>query len=247
MHFAFLPQVLKLPLRRYRRHFGIAAPKVVVRNYMPTMWIVASICLLILLLISAWLLTQSKQPARQDTDIEALQLKINELNKELLIANASAGTGGNALSIERAVQQQLLTRVQELESENTALREEFLLIERLLTSPENNPGVHIEGFHVTEQVKGGFGYRVLLSFQSDRPKTGFKGHLQILVNYRLDNHEQQLTLPEKKSDLPQFAIEVSHFLRRTGEFHLPPSASLLSVEAQILQGGDVKSKRTVQF
>lgn len=51
---------------------------------------------------------------------------------ELVLLRSVAGSAQNALSIERAVHQQLLLKIGALEAENGALKEEMKILERLM-------------------------------------------------------------------------------------------------------------------
>lgn len=61
-------------------------------------------------------------------ELDSLHQQIAEQKDELSLLRSKAGTGQNAVSIERAAQQQLLAELQRLERENAALKEDILCL-----------------------------------------------------------------------------------------------------------------------
>lgn len=231
----------------FSRHFGIAAPRVVVRSRFPiSCFGLLLLCVGGVFFALAGLVFIRPFPDESGYECQLLTHKLAEATQELHALRSTAATGQNVLSIERAAQQKLWDRVQVLEAENAALKEEELLVERLLTA-KGKEGVRVEGFRISEQGQGVFNYRVLLAFQADRNVQEFRGNLQLLIRYRDNGVEHELVMPDKKSDLPQFVIEVKHVSRHSGVFELPLGASLVSVEARILKGDLLKSKYRVQL
>ncbi|AXS79067.1 hypothetical protein HYN24_02825 [Dechloromonas sp. HYN0024] len=236
-----------LKLRRFRRRFGIAAPKVVVRSHLPVLWIVLPAVLLALLLGAiGWLLAQRSEAGALGREMEALQHQLQIQREELNILRSTAGTGKNAANIERATQLQLLGKIQSLEAQNAALKEDILLFERLIPVAGEAASVRVESFRVAQEAHGRFHYRLLLAFQPDKQNTEFRGRLQLVINYVLAGSKIQLVLPDKPEGLPQYQLEIKHFLRREGVFDLPGGAVLQDIEARVLQGDTLKSKRIAQ-
>ena len=122
-----------LKLRRFRRNFGIMAPKVVVRGHVPWYLLALPIVLLALLLgLGGWMVAQRSQAGVLEQEVDGLRQQLLTQREELALLRSTAGTGQNAVNIERATQQQLLGRLQVLESQNAALKEDVLLFERLI-------------------------------------------------------------------------------------------------------------------
>jgi hypothetical protein len=237
-----------LRLRRFRRRFGIAAPKVVVRSHLPWQWLALPVVLLVLLVgVLGWLVAQKNQAGALGLDIEGLRQQELAQREELNILRSTAGTGQNAVSIERATQQQLLARIQGLEAQNAALKEDILLFERLIPVAGEVAAIRIENFRVAQEVPGHFRYRLLLAFQPDRQSPDFRGRLQLVINFALFGKRGLILLPDKREALAEYQLELKHFLRREGAFELPEGAVLQSMEARVLQGDTLKSKQLAQL
>ncbi|NTV72227.1 MAG: hypothetical protein HGA71_19065 [Azonexaceae bacterium] len=239
---------VNLRLRRFRRRFGIAAPKVVVRSQFSWRWLALSALLSVFLVGSiGGYIAQSAEDGAFLQEVQGLRKQILAQREELTILRSAAGTGQNAVNIERASQQQLLARIQGLEAQNAALKEDMLLFERLVPMAGDGPVVRIEGFRVVQKAPRRFSYRMLLAFQPDRLTPDFRGRLQLLVSFAQSGKHMQFVLPNKRDTSAEYQIEIQRFLRREGEFELPESASLLGVEARILQGDTLKSKLSAQL
>jgi len=230
-----------------RRRFGITAPRVVVRSHFPWFWFALPALLMLLLLTAAWFLVERKETGEVGRELAELRLQLQEQRDELLLLRASAGTGQNAVSIERATQRQLLARIEGLERENQALKEDMLLFERLIPVVGEEAVIRVENFRVINEGGGRYRYRILLAFQPGRQSPEFRGRLQLVVGFRQAAKDMQLTLPEKRDASNEYQLELKHFLRREGVFQLPAGAQLKGVEARVLQGDTLKVKRLAQF
>lgn len=237
-----------LRLRRFRRRFGIAAPKVVVRSHLPWQWLALPVVLLALLVgVVGWLMAQRNETGTLGQEVEVLRQQLLAQQEELNILRSGAGVGRNAVSIERATQQQLLGRIQGLEAQNAVLKEDILLYERLIPVAGEGAAIRIENFRVAQEVPGRFRYRLLLAFQPDSQNPDFRGRLQLVVNIDISGKRGQLLLPDKRESLAEYQFELKHFLRREGVFELPVGAVLLGVEARVLQGDTLRFKRLAQL
>lgn len=237
-----------LKLRRFRRRFGITAPKVVVRSHLPWRWLALPALLLVLLVgVVGGLVAQRNEAGTLSQDLEVLRQQLLVQREELNILRSTAGTGQNAVSIERATQQQLLGRIQVLETQNAALKEDILLFERLIPVAGESASVRVENFKVVQEANTRYRYRLLVAFQPDRQNPDFHGRLQLAIAYLHSGKERQLLLPERRDGAAEYSLETKHFLRREGVFELPEGAALRTVEARVLQGDTLKSKRLAQL
>ena len=85
-----------LKLRKFRRRFGIAAPKVVVRTHLPWQWLaVPAVLLLLLVGVAGWLIAQRNEAGAMALEIDRLhresQSQLEELKTHRLAAGAEFG------------------------------------------------------------------------------------------------------------------------------------------------------------
>jgi hypothetical protein len=219
-----------------------------VRSHLPWHWFVLPVVLLLLVVGAAgWLVTQRKEAGTLGREVEGLRQQLEVQREELNILRSTVGTGQNAVNIERASQQQLLGKIQSLEAQNAALREDMLLFERLIPVAGEAASVRVENFRVVREPQGHFRYRLLLAYQSDKQNPDFRGHLQLAINFSMLGKNTQLLLPDKRETSSEYQLELKRFLRREGVFKLPEGAVLQSVEARVLQGDTLKFKGLAQL
>ncbi len=239
---------VSLKLRRFRRRFGITAPRVVVRGHLPWPWLLALAGVVLLLIVGiVWALLQHDEAGVLERELEKQHQLIQAQREELNLLRSTAGTEQNAVHMERAAQQQLLARIRGLEQENASLKEDMLLFERLIPVAGDEAALRIENFRLIPEGRGRYRYRLLFAFQSSKQAPDFRGRLQLAIGFSLAGKEQQLLLPERGNANADFLVEMKHFLRREGVFELPPEAVLGSVEARILVGDTLKAKRMAQL
>lgn len=237
--FSMPTPAVSLRLKRFRRRFGISAPRVVVRSVLPRPWLLFACAVgVVFVFATAWFFHSAGFMG--DAQLAELREQLQVQQGELSMLRSTVGTGQNAVSMERAAQQQLIARIQELESENAALKEDMLIFERLIPVAGQEAQARIESFRVLSEASTRYRFRLLLAFQSAQRGSGFRGTYEVLAVFRLpDGTSQQLVLPEGKGAV----VEVLHFLRREGLIELPAGATLISVEARLFQGGKLVAKQ----
>lgn len=238
---------ISVKVKRIKRRFGISAPRVVVRSHLPWYWFAVPIVLgLSLIAAIFWVVMQKNEAGVMAFELEHLQQTTQSQRKELDLLRSTAGTSQNAVEIEKAAQQQLMLKIRDLELENSALKEDMRLFERLIPTVGEEAVVRIESFRVNHDIDSRYQYRLVLAFQPNKQNPTFSGQLQLVANYTLAGKEFELVLPEKQSTKDRFQVNLKNFLRLEGPLVLPTDAELKSVEARILQGGKLKVKQVVQ-
>lgn len=130
-----------LKLKRFRRRFGIAAPRVTVRSHIGWQWYAAALAVLVALIATvAWSFAQHGEAAELAEELRELRSQLADKNEELARLRAGAATEQNAVQMERSTQQQLISRIKVLERENAGLKEDVSLFERLLKDCPRKPG-----------------------------------------------------------------------------------------------------------
>lgn len=239
---------VSLRLRKLRRRFGMTASRVVVRRYLPWQWLLLlGMSFFLLLSAAIWLVVQRNEVGVVGQELESLKRQIDEQRDELDLLRSTTGTRQNLANIERASQQQLLMRIDGLERENVALKEDIRLFERLIPVVGEAGEVRVENFRVIRELGLRYRYRLLLAFQPAKHSPEFRGRLELRVTFQQGGKEMQLLLPEKRDLAGEYQLEIKHFLRREGGFELPTGAVLKLVEARILQGDSLKFRRLAQL
>lgn len=232
-------------LRKFRHRFGIAAPRVVVKTHWPLRWkltLWAAGVVLVCVLAGVFPLLFDSAVVAGGEGRRELELQ----RRELLHLRSTAGTGENSAILERVVQQRLLARIDSLERENAALKEDVRLFERLVPAVASESQVRIGSFRVLSVGGASYRYQLLLAFQPDRQVPDFKGRLQLIVDHGGDAGEGRLVLPDG-GDSAGYPLEIRHFIRREGEFVLPAGQLVKSVEVRIFQGDVLRARQLAQL
>ena len=239
---------VSLKIKKFRRRFGITAPRVVVRTHVAWHWYVAGgalVALVVLMMVG--LALQRGDAGAMEKELESLRNQVRQLDEELLGFRSVAGAELSAVQMERSTQQRLLDRVRALELENAALKEDMLLFERLIPEAGEEGAIRLEHFRVVSDGEQRLRYRVLMSFRSGKQAPEFRGRLEFLVTFVMQGKTQEMVIPSRRERAGEFQLEVRNFLRKEGAFELPAGTHLQSVEARILQGDTLKAKRLAQL
>lgn len=121
-------------LRRLRGRFGISAPQLAVRMHVPWHLRAFSIGVIVVVLlgVTAWVFDFGRQFAGFDQgELSALQAANAVLEEEVVRLRGLLAASENDLQIEKAVQKQLTDQHSALVEENTRLKEELVVLERL--------------------------------------------------------------------------------------------------------------------
>lgn len=241
---------ITLRVKKFRRRFGITAPRVAVRAHHGWHWntaILAGGGAVIAVL--AWSFAQYGETAALKAELSTVREQLQGTQGELGRYRQSSGTEQNVVEMERTAQRQLASRLKALEAENAGLKEEIALFERLVPPAAGNETlVRVERLRVSKDGDGGlYRYRLLLGFQGTKQIREFRGRLQLRVNYAVGGRDQQLALPAQGDSAAEYQVDIRHFLRKEGVITLPPGARLKGVEASVFQGDTLKAKGSAQL
>lgn len=131
-----------LKLKKFRRRFGIAAPRVTVRSHIGWQWYATALGALVAMITGiVWSLAQQGEASELVREIRELRQQLGDRNEELILLRAGAATEQNAVQMERSAQQSLVSRIKELERENASLKEDVSVYERLIKECPRKAGV----------------------------------------------------------------------------------------------------------
>lgn len=249
-----------IKLKRLRQRFGINAPKLAIRTHVAWYWQALAIIAIVAITLAcaAWVYDAGRKMAGQQTEnpaeeIRSLRNHVMELDSELTKLRTLAGTGESSLQMERAALKQLANQVKSLEGENAALREDLAFFEGLMPGAEANvneaeaeAGLRIDHLRIEPTpLADEYRYRLLVINNAGRQTKSIRGNLELIVKVRLDGKDAMINVPsETGNEKQRFNFEIKHFHRLEGVFAVPHGASVLSVEARLLQDGVVRAKQS---
>ncbi len=247
MSWPFSGSRLALILRRLRGRFGISAPQVSVRTQVP--WHLRILGILAVFGFAAGLAWWAYDTGLRTAGFE--QRESGELLDELRVANGKleeeAGSlrslltaSESSLQIERASQKLLSEKNSALVDENSKLREELAVFERLtkMESMRDNE-VALDQLNVRmDALPGHYRFSFLIALQGARRGKETRLNLQILVTPRGGASGAKIALPrQQENDPAQYEIMMRNFRRIEGKFVLPVGVTPSGVEIRILEAG----------
>ncbi|HRE17384.1 MAG TPA: hypothetical protein PLW86_10045 [Rhodocyclaceae bacterium] len=232
-----------LRLRRFRRRFGMTAPRVSVRTHVAWYWYALALLVLIAGVAAVvWWLAKQGEVSLMENEVLGLRSQVQSQDAEIIRLRLLTGTEQSAVQVERTAQQQLLSRLKQLEQENALLKEDMALFERLVPADVAESTLRIERLGLlAEPESGKYRYRLLLRFQPGKQEKEFRGRLQLTLTYLLAGKEALINFPAGKEAPGEYMIDVRNFLRKEGMISLPAGARVKRIEARVLQGGTVRA------
>lgn len=234
-------------LTRWRRRFGIAAPRVSVRSEVA--WYLRWTGLIVVLacsaVLAAWMYDAGRRFAGFDRSEVEQELgnarrDLAETRAELDRLRAVANAADSRLAIERTAQLKLAQQIRGLEQETARLREELAIFESMLSAESRaaNP-LSINRFSVVPDVlPGEYRYRLLLLLApGSRRDRDFQGRLELVVTLSEGDKSAMMTFPETGDpSAAAFRLAFRHFHRVEGIFRVDPKAKVESVQVRVYEG-----------
>ncbi|MDB5896682.1 MAG: hypothetical protein JWP22_1040 [Ramlibacter sp.] len=233
-------------LKLLRRRLTISAPRMKVRSATPwpLRWAAAAIVLGFCGAISLWAFELGKDIAGVDrvSKDELLQLRddVAKLRLERDRVQSILNTSGSAITVERATQERLATRIRVLETENRTLRQDLGFFEKLMPA-SGAEGVAIRGLQAEVLAGTQLKWQVLV-IQAGRNAPEFRGKLEVNFSGTMDGKPWMMPLPEG----PQ-ALQFRQYRRVEGMVDLPPQAIVKNVSARVVEGSISRAVQNVSL
>jgi hypothetical protein len=237
-------------LKRFRRRFGISAPKMTVQTHVAWYWrwLGMLVFLSLVLAMAAWMYDTGRRFAGFDrgelqNEFARLRESMAQLEGEAARLRSISNASESRLRIEQSAQAQLATQVKALEDENNRLREELGFFENLVPSERRGEKVSIHRFKVERDVlPGEYRYRLLV-LQGGRLDREFHGSLQLVVEMQQEGRDVTIIIPDAaEMGNVAFKLNFKYFRRVEGAFRVPAKAKVRTIQARILENGSNEAR-----
>ncbi len=234
-----------LRLKRLRRRFGIAAPRVAIRTHVPWYWRwLTSTVLLVVSVALAWIAFDlgRRYAGFNASEAQGTQSRLQELNAKMELENAVlrkevAGIE-RKLQIELSAQGNLTGQIRALSEENALLKEDLAFFQTLMASGSDPGGVTVNRFRIErDALPGEYHYRLLI-VQSKQRVREFRGSLQLIVDYERNGTPAVITYPEESDDTQAYNLRFKFYQRVEGTFTLDPDAVINAVQVRVMKNGN---------
>lgn len=243
-------------LRRLRGRFGIAAPQLAVRTHVPWYLRVISVVVLLaaLLALAVWVYDTGRRMAGFDHS------EAGQITKELRAANASLEeevarlrslltASQSSQQIEQSAQQLMAEQNKALVIENSRLKEELAVFERLtkLEGGKAEGEITLDRLTVrTDMPPGRYRFSFLIALQGAKRGKETKLNLQLVVKPRGATTDAKITFPRRDDpDVAQYDVSLRNFKRVEGKFEVPTGFAVGTVEIRILEAGVLKASKSL--
>ncbi|RJX33066.1 MAG: hypothetical protein C4516_02740 [Oxalobacter sp.] len=181
--------------------------------------------------------------------VDALDTRVKqlELDRERLISELNAAA--SEINIERATQKPFQDQIKALELENTKLKEDLSFFESLLPTNTGAKGISIQSLSLELVNPNQVRYRILVTQGGGkRDKREFYGQLQLVVTVLQEGNSAMITFPkDRTADAEKYNFRFKHYQRLEGTLTLPAGAIIKSVQAKILERGQVRAQQSASL
>jgi cell division protein FtsB len=184
-------------------------------------------------------------PAKEQ--LSQLKQEVEKLDSEREKLSSTANSADSELNFERSTQKQLVTQVQTLTAENNKLKEDLAFFENLIPATNGPEGVRIGAFKADASNKTQIQYRLLV-MQGGKNVQDFVGELQFLLTVVDNGKTVTLTLPEiKNNDTDRLKLSFKYYQRLEGTLSVPEGAVIKTLQARILDKGQLRTFQSINF
>jgi cell division protein FtsB len=184
-------------------------------------------------------------PAKEQ--LSQLKQQVEKLDSEREKLSSTANSADSELNIERSTQKQLATQVQALTVENNKLKEDLAFFENLIPATNGPEGVRIGAFKADASNKTQVQYRLLV-MQGGKNVQDFVGELQFLMTVADGGKTVTLTLPEiKNDDAARLKLSFKYYQRLEGTLTIPEGTVIKTLQARILDKGQLRTFQSINF
>lgn len=232
-----------------KRRYGLTARRVAVRTHVAWYWrgVFMAVALSCGVVLAWWMYDIGSRFSgfdREATGQELAQLrgKLKQLEADNGRLRTIQVTTDRHKQIDSAAQQDTERALKTLQDENAQLKEKLAFFLGM-SSGDQGDGVNISRFKVERGAAGLYRYQLLL-FQAGRRDKVFQGRLQLVVTTQDDGKNNARIFPADVLAKDKFIVSVKSYQKFEGDFQLPLTAVVKSVEARIFGEGSTQPKLT---
>ncbi|RXZ33289.1 hypothetical protein D9O50_14425 [Oxalobacteraceae bacterium CAVE-383] len=238
---------------------SISAPKMTIKSHLP--WSVKIVFMVIGALVVgvvAYLVFSQEQSfvpgnssgaEANDERVAALTAQVKQLTEERDSYSTTVNASESQRNIQRATENQMASQVKTLETENAKLKEDLAFFESLLPTNIGVQGITIQRFKAELGDSGRLRYRLLV-MQGQNPNGAhlFAGNLQLSVTVLQQGQSKTINFPAPGgADAGTFALSFKYYQRLEGDLTLPEGATVKSVQARVLEKGQLRAQQAVNL
>lgn len=240
-------------LRKFKRKFSIAAPRLAVRPHVP--WYVRWAITLPFLLIAGWavwwaydtgLSLAGFHRGKAESELTRLREEVVYLKEENAKLVSQTASYERQAQIEHAANLETANQLKVLNDENVRIQEDLAFFQNLSLSGARGGELTIQRFKIErDTLPGEYRYRLLLVRSGQQRAKEFLGYLQLLVNTQQNGIKSVLVFPQENEAAAEdaaYKLNFKYYQRIEHSFRLPPDVSVESVQVRVFENGTSEPK-----
>jgi hypothetical protein len=248
------PMFNSMKLKLWFRRLSISSPKMAIRTQLP--WSMRLLFATVVVGVGGAVAIWTYDMGRGLTDVPAdtardelvkYKEQVEKLSSERDQYSTTANSAESQLTIERSAQKQLAAQVKSLELENIRLKEDLAFFESLLPNATGPMGISIRRLKIDQLAPGQLRYRLLI-MQGGGGERMFQGTLQLAVTVVQAGNSAMMVFPEANSnEQDKFKLGFKHYQRVEGVLTLPEGALVKTVQARVLEKGQIRVQQAANL
>jgi len=233
---------------------SISAPKMTIKRHLP--WPLRAVFLAVVIglggAVAMWAYDLGRNfaglnPTAMRDQVSSLSDQVKKLSAERERFSSSAMATESQLNIERSAQVQLGNQIKTLEAENAKLKEDLSFFQSLLPTNIGTQGITIQRLKA-EIIEPNQVHYQLLAMQGEKGVREFVGNLQLSVTVLLDGKSVIVNFPEQNAtDLARYKLSFKYYQRVEGVLTLPQGAIIKTIQARVLERGQMRAQQSMNL
>ncbi|GGC79572.1 DUF6776 family protein [Undibacterium terreum] len=232
----------------------LAASKMTIKQQRPWPATVAMIALIVGLggAMAMWTYDLGRsltgfEPKASKEKIQNLQKQVEELTAERDKLSVSANTVESQMNIDRSMQKQLTDQIKTLTADNLKLKDDLAFFESLMPSATGPEGITVQRLKADMASPNQLRYRILV-MQGGKGSNDFNGELQYSLTLVQAGKSVMMQFPDPKAgDAAKLKLSFKHYQRLEGLISLPDGATVKSVQAKVLDRGQIRAQQSINL
>ncbi len=248
------PFFKSLKRKLWLQRWTVSAPQMKIRTQLP--WPVRAVFTAIVVglggAIALWGYDLGRditglRPGATSAQLSSLKEQLEKVTAERDRYASTVNAAESKINIEQSAQKQLVNQVRALEIDNIKLKEDLAFFESLLPVDARAQGVSIRRLKAEIVTPNQLHYRLLV-MQGGKGGQDFNGNLQLAVTVMQGGKSAIMIFPEANArDPDRFKLRFTHYQRIEGIVTVPEGATIKSVQARILDKGQMLAQQLVNL
>lgn len=236
--------------RKLKRKFGISAPRLSVRPFVPwyVRWAIVVPFILFAGTLVWWAYDVGLELAgfhrsQAERELAGLRQQVENLVAENAKLSSQTSAYERQAQIDRAASQETARQLKSLNDENATLKEDLAFFQSLpVGKQEAELSIHRLKIE-RDTLPGEYRCRLLLVQSAGRGTKEFRGNLQLLVNAERDGQKEVITFPrENAGEDAAYQLNFKYYQRIERSFQIPPDMSISSIQVRVFERGATEPK-----